>query len=82
MRTLLERNKLWSLESQKYLAELIASCPDCNASSTPPPNRRVSISSMNREFNEVVCIDHAFFGSVIVLHAMDVATRYSTGVVV
>lgn len=46
MRTLLERNNLWSMEAQKYCSEMVASCPDCKASSTPPPNKRVFLSSM------------------------------------
>ena len=44
--------------------------------------RKVSLSSMNREFNVEVCLDHVYLGEHIVLHAMDSATRYSVGCVV
>lgn len=55
---------------------------DYKASSTPPPNRHVSLASLNSEFNHVVFMDHMSLDRVTVLHMMDVATRYSFGSVV
>lgn len=82
IRTLLDRNKLWTGQTQKYLSELLSECHHCKAASTPPPNRRVSLSSLNYEFNEVVYLDHFFLDSVTVLHCMDASTRFSAGAVV
>lgn len=82
MRTLLIRNNLWNDQVQHYLASVVTSCTSCKASSTPPPNRRVSLSSLNRQINEVVCVDHFHLDSVTLLHAMDTATRYSAAFVV
>lgn len=82
MRTLLQRNKLWNDQAQNYLSQIVSECPDCKASSTPPPNRRVSLASLNREFNDVLCLDHMFLDKTTVLHMMDVSTRFSVGTVV
>lgn len=68
--------------TQNYLSTVVTECNHCKASSTPPPNRKVSLSSLNRNFNEIVCMDHCFLDSVTVFHVMDVATRYSAGAVV
>ena len=61
---------------------MISDLPHCKLSCTPPTNRCVSLSSLNREFNEIVCIDHFFLENATVFHAMDVATRFSAGIVV
>lgn len=82
MRTLLLRNKLWTPKVQSYLVEKVTECTDCRASSTPPPNRRVSLSFLDRTFNEVVCIDHFFLDDHILFHSMDSATRYSAAHIV
>lgn len=37
--TLLERNKLWNDQSQKYLIQVVTDCVHCKASSTPQLNR-------------------------------------------
>lgn len=82
MRTLLIRNRLWSNEVQHYLSQTVSECVSCKASSTPPPNRRVSLSSLNRQLNEVVCVDHFHLDGVTLFHAMDTATRFSSAYVV
>lgn len=78
MRTLLSRNGLWNEHVQHYIASTIAQCRDCKASSTPPPNRRVSISSLDKAFNDIVCIDHFYLEDVTLFHMMAVATIYSS----
>lgn len=82
MRTLLERNKPWDENTQKYLFQLVSNCMHCSATSTPPPNRRVFLASLSREINEVLCIDHFFLDSLTVFHCMDVATHFSAGSIV
>lgn len=81
-RTLLVRNNLWNENVQNYLSKLISECRSCVATSTPPPNRRVSLSSLIRAFNDAVCIDHFFLESVTVFLIMDVASRFSAGALV
>ena len=82
MRTLLVRNKLWNEHVQKYLTTIVTECSDCSKSSTPPPNRRVSLSSLDRNFNDVVCLDHFYLDEMVIFHAMDTASRFSAGHVV
>ena len=60
IKTLLERNNLWNEQSQLYVSYLIEECNSCKAVSPPHPNRRVSLSSLNRDFNDIVCLDHFF----------------------
>ncbi len=71
IRTLLQRIHLWNEQVQHYLSKVVGECSSCRTTSTPPPNRRVSISSLNKSFNDIVCIDHLFLGSVTVFHVMD-----------
>lgn len=82
MRTLHQRNKLWNDQTQSYLSNVMSNCSDCKASSTPPPNRRVLLSSLNREFNDVVCMDHMFLDKITVFRMMYVTTIYFVGYVV
>lgn len=42
-------------------------------SETAPPNRRMYLASLNREFNDVICIDHKCLDTVTIFHMMDVA---------
>ncbi len=42
----------------------------------------MSLSSLNRSFNDVACIDHFHLGNMRICHMMDAATRYSAGAVV
>lgn len=81
MRILLKRNKIWNPFCQKYLSDIVLNC-HCKASSTPPPSRCVSLSSQNREFNEVDCLDHLLLDTVSILHCMDTATYFSASTVV
>lgn len=57
-KSLLYRNILWTPTVMKYLTEIINQCTDCIATSVPPPSQGVAISSINRSFNKVVCLDH------------------------
>ena len=82
MRTLLMRNGLWTNQVQHYLVHVVSSCTSCKASATPPPNRQVSLASLNRQLNEVVCVDHFHLDDVTLFHCMDTATRFSAAYVV
>ena len=82
IKTLLSRNDLWSDEVGKYLARILEGCARCAKTSEPKEQRKVSLSSMSRSFNKVVCVDHLHLGGSRVLHIMDSSTRYSAGTVV
>lgn len=77
MRTLLQRNKIWNVEVQKLLSMIVEHCEHCIASSPPTSDRKVSISGINRGFNDVVCIDHFHLDDVRLFHVMDSYSRFS-----
>jgi len=47
--------------------------------SLPKQTRKVSLSSLNRSFKDLVCVDHMYLEDNCVLHIMDATTRYSAG---
>lgn len=65
--------------SSKDLSKVLDTCENCHAVDPLSGNRDVSLSSMSRGFNEVVCVDHVHLGGHTVFHAMDSVTRYSAG---
>ena len=79
---LLERNGLWNDAISSYLGETVNNCTACRSTAVPQPNRKVSISSLSKEFNEVVCIDHLYLDEIRLTHCMDVVSRYSAAHVV
>ena len=60
----------------------IETCTNCKATSDPKPARKVSLSTLNRSFNDKICIDHMFLGDNAVIHMMDSTVRYSVGMIV
>lgn len=82
MRTLFQRNKLWSAQVQAYLTEIFNECNNFLASSTTQPNRTFSITTLDRDFNNFVCVDHFFLDEIILFHVMDTVSRYSAASVV
>ena len=79
---LLQRNGIWNDSIQDHLSSVIEKCTSCKATALPKLERKVSLSSMNRSFNEFVCIDHMFLEDNCVFHIMDSYSRYSVGSVV
>ena len=82
IKLLLKRNNLWSSQCEKFLSQLLETCEHCHILDEPVGNRKVSLRSMTRSFNQVVCIDHFFPDNLNVLHFMDATTRYSSGLLV
>lgn len=82
IRVLLERNKLWNEQVEKYLQSVLERCTACLTTAKPKSSRKVSLSAMTRSFNDLVCVDHLFLDQYCVMHAMDAASRYSVGAVV
>ena len=82
IKTFLRRSNLWDCQIDKYLRSILESCDECRITALPNSSRKVSLSSMSREFHDVVCLDHMFLEEHCVLHVMDTKTRYSAGMVV
>lgn len=78
--TLLERIELISEDDAKYLADVKSLCTKCQSTAKPKPSRIVSLSSLNRSFNDVVCMYH-FFLDGLSFFAMDATTRYSVALI-
>lgn len=77
MNTLLDPNGALSDDTANYLSDLVSRCGSCRVTSLPTPSRKVSLSSLNRHFNYVVCVYHLLIEGVRVFHAMDASTRHS-----
>ena len=78
IRSLLKRNQLWTSAVEHYLSTVIDKCYNFIKFSAPLPSRRVAISTLNRSFNENVCIDNFYLDDLRLLHCMDSVSRYST----
>lgn len=66
----------------QYLTNTMDERTNCWATSKPIPTRKVSLSSLDRQLNIVVCIDHFHLDLNRVLHLMDSYARFSAGDVV
>lgn len=77
MKTFLQRNRLWSGQVQHFLLLFGANFGSFQANSSPPPSLRLSLVSLNRNFNDVVCIDHMHLGHVTIFHVMYFVSRIS-----
>ena len=78
IKTLLQRNNLWTNETHQYIAKLMQDCAHCVHSSEPKPPRKVSLHMMNKQFNHTVFIDHFYLDETRLFHIMDGSTRYSS----
>lgn len=74
---LLERNGLWNNVIAAYLTEVVNGCTACRSTSVPQPSRKVSISSLSKNFNEILCVDHLYLEDILLVHFIDLVTRYS-----
>lgn len=74
---LLERNGLWNASIQDYISSIMRSCRGCKATAPAEPPRKVSISSMSKGLNDVICVDHFCLDDMCFVHIMDFSTRFS-----
>ena len=79
MDVLLKRNNQWNYEIQNYLTHTLSSIVECAKTYMTKQARKISLNSLNRSFNELVCIDHFNLGDIGLCHIMDATTRYSVG---
>lgn len=75
---LLQRNNLWNDTVEYCIQDLVPDCKSCHAFELLEPSRKVSISSLSNELNEVVCVDHFYLDELCVVHFMYMSTRFST----
>lgn len=65
---LLERNGLWINNIQKYDIEILNKYPDCRTTAAAQSSRKVSISSLSKKLNDIVCLDHFYFDDTLLIH--------------
>ena len=82
IKLLLDRNKIWTDDCAKYLSHIMEQCVNCKVVQLPSGSRKVSLRSMSRSFNDVLCVDHLFIEQHDIIHFMDAQTRYSSGLLV
>ena len=75
---LFERNNMWNESVKHYIENIMNECTACRKSYIPPPSRKVSISSLSKELNEIICVDHFYLDELCLIHFMDIASRFST----
>lgn len=75
---LLERNGFWNKTIASYLAKIVNRCTACRSTSVSQPNRKVSVSSLSKTFNEILYVDHLHLGEIVLVQTKDLITRYST----
>ena len=78
---LFERNNVWNPEIRKYLSRAVESCIHCAKTYELKRTRKVSLNSLNRSFNDRVCIDQFHLGGQRICHIMCASTRYYVGTV-
>ena len=79
---LIERKDLWIPEVAKYLNRMIDSSEKCSRTYEPKQARKVSLSSLSRSFNDLVCINQSHLGSLRNFYMMCDSTRYSVRAIV
>ena len=82
IKLLLQRNKLWDEQCNSYLSHILETCQHCLIITPPSGMRPVSLRTMSRGFNDVVCVDHMDLAKATLFHVMDAVSRYSSGCVV
>lgn len=78
---MLERNQLWSDNADEYIKQLITNCCEYRYTMLSHPPRKVSLCSINRSFNQLVCVHHISIDEYCILHAMNTKTRFSVSVI-
>lgn len=82
MRTLLQRNELWTKAVHRYLAELVQSFLHWSASSTPFSFSKASLCTLCRELSDLVLADHFYLDNLLLFHMVDAFSPFSVAVAV
>ena len=78
IKLLLVRNNFWNDVVERHLKQIVEKCAGCRHTALPKATRKVSLSSLSRSFNELVCIDHFYLANLCLFHIMDTVSRYSS----
>ena len=73
---LLKESENWNNKIAECVEEVYESCQICKKTKKAPPRPVVSLS-MTQEFNEIVTIDLKSWNGRLILHIVDMFTRYS-----
>lgn len=73
---------MWNEHVEKYLESVLLNFTSCRTTGKPRETGKVSLSSIIRSSNEVVCVDHIYLENHYVIHITDSALRYYTGAIV
>lgn len=73
----LQRHFMWNEDVANYIYKYFGQCTSCCATSPPQTSRKLSISSVSKGLNDVVCLDHIYFGILRLFLAMNHSTRLS-----
>lgn len=79
---LLQINNMWDDQVDQYVTNINSNFPSCRPTAHPQPRSMVSISSLSKKFNQIMCIDHFFLDHVCFVHFMDRTSRLSTAEIV
>lgn len=60
MKLLLQRTGNWSDDAESCFHDTSERSKDYRTNALPKPNQKVFLASLNRHFNNVVCVDHVF----------------------
>lgn len=66
---------MWNNAGQHYLSTTISTFKKNIASATPFPFRKISLSTVQRNFNDVVAVDHFYLDSIRLLRFLDTVYR-------
>lgn len=77
MNLLFERSGIWSEAVTDYVLHLIDKYVSCRSTAPPQPNTKVSILSVSRRLNDIVCVVHSYLHSVCLFHCIDITTSFS-----
>lgn len=78
LKLLLKRKNLCNYSVAKYVGDPISGCTAFWSTAPAQPNRKVSIFSLSKQLNDIVCVDHFYLDSVRLMNCMYLATRYSS----
>lgn len=77
MGSIIYLNGIWNESVEGVLADTVGKYTSCRTAALPQPSIKVSIKSLYRNFNDVVCIDHFYVYEVALFHVMDGFARFS-----
>lgn len=82
LKLLLQSNIMWDKYAEDYVKNIVKHCPSCMSTAHPQARRMVSISTLSKEFNEILCVNHFYLDTICLVHFMDLNALLSTALIV